>query len=727
MSSLTPALFEAFRFIALMHGVMAGGSFCGHTSARDFWAEELHGVSHVSIEDLKKALLLHLPKQCGSAWLNRLSFEGHGVAEKDFAAMTDELGLAGGIARAANRVAYILSPPGSATLQIASTWDDDLRAGKPLRQALESLGTINKWAEVDVVGGMAIEMVEDDAVTAATNRNNAPIKGLAGHAVMRSAETVDQAYARLPSAVREETDKSILLQLYKESCNQADFLVSIQAKAREMQTQASDAGWRERMQVLLEILRRLIAMQTIRRNALLARQNALKEEIAKMGPAKGFQKLLQPIRKASSSALATLSEKRRSSATASDDLPLRMSSGVSEGARLPVASLAVIAEDEITPRRRAASIGPIGTASVVRPIPVSVATKKSDSTEDESSEPAPAGSTSLRNSNSSFPPVGSAASLDTSTASSSPPVAASSIPEAKKGSLTRSRKTSTSGGSRRKSRTLKVSSEEDAAAQASASGSAPVASGSISADDTTDMVFGKVFEQLRVAQAALQAREEKLKLREGRLRAKKKTLLKRQQAHAQKAEETRAQLDERERALETREMVYEARMKKLTRLQKEEHMRNLIGSFTDAQVVPLQRALRSWMCRRALAKACKLVLTAEPFRDARRRNAALSEIFTSEVAHVGRMEQMSLFRSLMNEQFPAGGRHAFSPAQFAKLFAGLDEAIDASKILLKEASVSYYCLACISYLVFCSSAFASLSFQRARGLPACLKSGVRSI
>jgi hypothetical protein len=53
-----------------------------------------------------------------------------------------------------NRALYILSPPHAGTPQIASTWDDDLKLGKPLRQTLESVGVINKWAEFDAAGTM---------------------------------------------------------------------------------------------------------------------------------------------------------------------------------------------------------------------------------------------------------------------------------------------------------------------------------------------------------------------------------------------------------------------------------------------------------------------------------------------------------------------------------------------------------------------------------------------
>ncbi len=292
------------------------------------------------------------------------------------------------------------------------------------------------------------------------------------------------------------------------------------------------------------------------------------------------------------------------------------------------AASALIAEEDITPRRRSQTMGtPGGSASMgqlaglVRPAP-----KRAESVEEESSSE----SCSLRSSGVSVPQVSSLASAG-DTAGSSPPVAAgaAAVPEPKKGnSLTRTRKAggssggSSSGSSRRKSRTLKREQEDDAAAAAAtapASGSVGMGSGSISGEDSTDMVFAKVFEQLRAAQAALTAREERLRLREGRLRAKKRQLLKRQAANTEKTEATRAELDQRERALEARETAYEARMKRLTRLQKEEHMRNLIASFTEAQVVPLQRALRSWMCRRALAKACRLVLTAEPFKVCRKR------------------------------------------------------------------------------------------------------------
>lgn len=82
------------------------------------------------MDELKKALLQHLPKPCAVSWVNRLSFAGTAVSEADLATLTDELGVVGGIARATNRVLYVLSPPGAATLQIASTWDEDLKPGK---------------------------------------------------------------------------------------------------------------------------------------------------------------------------------------------------------------------------------------------------------------------------------------------------------------------------------------------------------------------------------------------------------------------------------------------------------------------------------------------------------------------------------------------------------------------------------------------------------------------
>jgi hypothetical protein len=678
-------LFEAFRFISLFHGIVPAGSLCAHVSARDFWAEEMNGVSHVSIDELKKALQQHLPKGVGEKWVGRLTFEGHGVAEKDFAVMTDELGLVGGIARAANRVCYVKSPPGAATLQIASTWEDDLRAGKPLRQALDSLGTVNKWAECDAVGGMLVEMCEEAAVVLAASRGAGLPKGLVGRGVMRSTETVDQAYARLPVGTREEPSKAVVTLLLQEACEQAEHLVGVQVRARDMLAQASDAAWRERMQILLEVLRRLISAQTARVNALRAQKESLKED----GSKKGLGKLLNPIRKASSSALATLAEKRRSSANMAqiEVQPPTLGFPLVES---KTAASQLIAEEETTPRRRAQTMGTPGGSvslgnlgSIMRP--VAVAKQRNESVEEESSSEGG----SLRTSGATVPQVSSVASAG-DTAASSPPVsgALAGVPEPKKGnSLTRPRtKTggNSSSSSRRKSRTAKREQDDDAASSSAGSGATTptLGLGPVTADDSTDMVFTKVMDQLRVAQVALQAREERLRLREGRLRAKKRAMLKRQAAYAEKTEATRAELDQRERALEAREAAYEARMKRLTRLQKEEHMRNLIASFTEAQVVPLQRALRKWMCRRALGKACRLVLTAELFKDARRRNAALSEIFTSEVAHVARMEQMSLFRSMLNEQFPAGGRHGLP--SHAKIFLGLDEAIEASKMLLKE-------------------------------------------
>jgi hypothetical protein len=59
------------------------------------------------------------------------------------------------------------------------------------------------------------------------------------------------------------------------------------------------------------------------------------------------------------------------------------------------------------------------------------------------------------------------------------------------------------------------------------------------------------------------------------------------QAANEKLAELQADLDRRERALEQRERSYERRVKKLTRLQKEEHMKSLINSFTKEQVKKL--------------------------------------------------------------------------------------------------------------------------------------------
>jgi hypothetical protein len=59
------------------------------------------------------------------------SFFSSLINSSSFSAMTDEFGLVGGVAQSANRVPYILSAPESlaSTIQISSTWNDDLKKG----------------------------------------------------------------------------------------------------------------------------------------------------------------------------------------------------------------------------------------------------------------------------------------------------------------------------------------------------------------------------------------------------------------------------------------------------------------------------------------------------------------------------------------------------------------------------------------------------------------------
>ena len=121
---------------------------------------------------------------------------------------------------------------------------------------------MNKWAEMDAAGTMLIEMCEEESVAALLTKGGPAQKGLVGKGATRASETVAAAYARLPAGAREEANKSVLTALLKEASEQAEFLVGRQVRAREMLTQASDGAWRERMHVLLEVLRRMILTQT---------------------------------------------------------------------------------------------------------------------------------------------------------------------------------------------------------------------------------------------------------------------------------------------------------------------------------------------------------------------------------------------------------------------------------------------------------------------------------
>jgi hypothetical protein len=229
---------------------------------------------------------------------------------------------------------------------------------------------------------------------------------------------------------------------------------------------------------------------------------------------------------------------------------------------------------------------------------------------------------------------------------------------------------------------------------------------SLAASKTTDELFASIYEQLKAAEAALKAKEEKLKVRlkkiplgfsmlkirvsqvqQGRLRAKKRALQKRERALQAKQEEQQALLDKRERLLDVREAAYAARMRRLTRIQREEHMKQvrpsvslrvkfiyflsfvqLIAEFSahPQAVIALQRSTRAWLSRMALQRAAKIVLTAESFRDGRRRNAALVEIFQSEVEHVARLIMIVKHRTAWLEAFPQSSTR-INPALFKKV------------------------------------------------------------
>lgn len=505
-----------------MHGLLPAdaSSFLAHTSAREFKEENFSNVSHIPVEELKKALTQCLPKACGAAWVNRLCFSGHAISDAELAALTDELGVVGGVARATNRVMYVLSPPTAGTIQIASTWDDDLKVGKPLRQTLDSVGTVNKWAECDTVGTMLVELCEDESVSALLNKSNPAQKGLVGHAPTRATETVSAAYCRLPVAAREEVNKSVVAALLKEASDQAEFFVERQVKAREMLVQASDPAWRERMHVILEVLRRLILVQTHRVNAFRAMKDALKDDgVRQSGSAiasSKFQKLLNPIRKASSSALASLADKRRSSSQSATDLSSQVNLSVPAAAEKPPVEAprsvaAQLAEEDSGLRRRSNTLG----------APPAFVAKRSASVSDEEST---SDSGSQRSSGVLVSSVGSSAAMG------APPSAGESAEEKKKsktGSLTRPRK-GTLG--RRKTRK-----GDDDGGSSSSSSSAPSTSAGVGQpslfgpEDSMDSVFTKMIEQLKAAQNVLVAREEDLKLREGRLRAKKRQFRKKQQ------------------------------------------------------------------------------------------------------------------------------------------------------------------------------------------------------
>ena len=249
--------------------------------------------------------------------------------------------------------------------------------------------------------------------------------------------------------------------------------------------------------------------------------------------------------------------------------------------------------------------------------------------------------------------------------------------------------------SRKKTVRRKVNRGSKLLASSTSVGLSEQSSGSLSGESDIDSpavedIFSSLHEQLHKAQAALQAREAQVQLRAGRLRAKKRALIKKESASSAKLEAVRVALDAREADLVAREQAYEARMRRMTRLKKDERMTALIDEFSanpEIGVIPLQRAIRGLLCRRSLRNACKLVLTAESFRDSRRRNAALMEIFSSEAEHVNRLQQLYTFRKLAEEHFASGTLKAVSPVSLKKVFVGLDEALDAAKVLLSKLNV----------------------------------------
>ncbi len=129
--------------------------------------------------------------------------------------------------------------------------------------------------------------------------------------------------------------------------------------------------------------------------------------------------------------------------------------------------------------------------------------------------------------------------------------------------------------------------------------------------------------------------------------------------------------------------------------------------------MPLQRRVRTWVCRQQLRRAAKLALTAEAMREGRRRNRAAEELLSSEAEHVARLELCARWRTAWRETFapssaaalsassPAlgaagtggggggggSGRHVAVAAACARVFVGLDEVLVAGKALLFELRV----------------------------------------
>ena len=56
-------------------------------------------------------------------------------------------------------------------------------------------------------------------------------------------------------APKEDLQKGVIQAMLKECSDQSECLVEMQVKARDVLASASDAQWRERMQLLLEVLR----------------------------------------------------------------------------------------------------------------------------------------------------------------------------------------------------------------------------------------------------------------------------------------------------------------------------------------------------------------------------------------------------------------------------------------------------------------------------------------
>jgi hypothetical protein len=160
----------AYKCLGVINGLLPlrHTSFLAHVSAVEFWDQHMGAVTHCSMDELRKGITSGLPKEVATLWALKISTEGSAVTDKEFGAMTDLVGVVGGLAKASNQVPYILSEEGwqSRTLLISSTWDDDMRSGKPLRIAVECFGRVNKWCESDTVGSMLIEMEDDGGAQA---------------------------------------------------------------------------------------------------------------------------------------------------------------------------------------------------------------------------------------------------------------------------------------------------------------------------------------------------------------------------------------------------------------------------------------------------------------------------------------------------------------------------------------------------------------------------------